>query len=42
MEGMGPNTYDLEKYASTFNQETLEVDIKFNDNQSDIGMREME
>ena len=42
MEGMGPNTYDLAKYASTFNQETLEVDVEFNDNQSDIYMHEME
>ena len=42
MEGMGPNTYDLAKYASTFNQETLGVDVEFNDNQSDIYMREME
>ena len=32
MEGMGPITYDLETYASTFNQEAPEVDVKFNDN----------
>ena len=42
MEGMGPSTYDMAKYASTFNRETLEVDVEFNDNQSEIDMREME
>ena len=42
MEEMGPNTYHLAKYASTFNQETLEVDVEFNDNQSEINMCEIE
>ena len=42
VERMGPNTYDLAKYASTFNQETLDVDVAFNRNQSEINMREME
>ena len=32
----------MAKYASTSNQETLEVDVEFNDNQSEIDMRKME
>ena len=28
MEGTEPNTYDLAKYASSFNQEALEVDVE--------------
>ena len=42
MEGMGPNTYGMARYTSTFNQEGLEVDVEFTDNQSEIDMREME
>ena len=42
MEGLGPNTYFMAREASTFNQETLEVEIEFNKNQSEIGMRKIE
>ena len=42
MARLGPNTYDLAKYGSAFNQYTLEMDNEFNDNQSEIDMRELE
>ena len=42
MEGLGPNTYFMARAASTINRETLEVEIDFNDNQSEIDMCEME
>ena len=32
----------MTRYATTFNQEILELDVEFNDNQSEIDMREME
>jgi hypothetical protein len=32
MEIIGPNAYAMARYPSTFNQETLEVNVELNDN----------
>ena len=40
-EETGPNTCNMARYTSTFNQETLEGDIEFYDNQSEIDMCKM-
>ena len=42
MEELGFNTYYMAREASTFDQETLEVEVEFNGNQSEIDLLEME
>ena len=42
MEGLGPNAYHMAREASTFNRETLEMEVDFNENQSDIDLHKME
>ena len=41
-EGLGPSAYCMARKASTFNRETLGVEVEFNENQSEIDLRKME
>ena len=36
MEGLEPSAYYMAREAITFNRETLEVEVEFNENQSEI------
>ena len=40
--GLGFNAYDMAKFASTFNHNTLEVEVGFNKNLPKIDFLEME
>ena len=42
MEGLGPDTYYMAKHASTFDRDTIEVEIDFNENQAEIDLLNME
>ena len=41
MEGLGLISYYMTREASTFDRETLEVEVEFNENQSEIDLHEM-
>ena len=42
MEGLEPNAYYMAREASTLDQETLEVEVVFNENQSELDLLKME
>ena len=42
MDALGSNAYNMTKYVSTFNPETLEVEVEINEKQSEIDLLEME
>ena len=42
MEGLGSNAYEKAKFASTFDRDSLEVEVGFNENLSEIDLLKME